>query len=113
MRELTLLYTSKDNDNCQKIEQLQSQLEDMKVEKWKDRELLSKTFADNNNLKTSLDRYRRQGECLATDLHRMNEELYQHWLGLKDIKTLAERLQLMPKFIRIYQDMRFDDQLFS
>lgn len=43
----------------------------------------------------------------------MNEELYQHWLALKDVKTLASRLHLLPKFIKIYEDLNFNDQLFN
>jgi hypothetical protein len=46
-------------------------------------------------------------------MHRMNEELYQHWLALKDIKTLATRLQLISRFSRIYEDLAFNDHLFS
>lgn len=46
-------------------------------------------------------------------MHRMNEELYQHWLSLKDIKTLTTRLQIFPKISRIYQDIPFNDQLFT
>jgi hypothetical protein len=42
----------------------------------------------------------------------MNEELYQHWLALKDIKTLAVRLQIFNKFSKIYEDVAFNDQLF-
>jgi len=58
-------------------------------------------------------KYKKQNECLVTDLHRMNEELYQHWLALKDIKVLATRLQIIPKFARIYSDLSFNDLLFA
>lgn len=58
------------------------------------------------------DKLKKQNECLVTDLHRMNEELYQHWLALKDIKTLAVRLQIFSKFSKIYEDVAFNDQLF-
>lgn len=42
----------------------------------------------------------------------MNEEMYQHWLALKDIKTLATRLQIFGKFFKIYEDLQYNDQLF-
>lgn len=41
-------------------------------------------------------------------MHRMNEELYQHWLALKDIKTLSTRLSIFPKFKRIYEDLSYN-----
>ena len=44
---------------------------------------------------------------------RMNEELYQHWLALKDVKTLAGRLQVFGKFLRIYDDLGFNEYLFG
>lgn len=46
-------------------------------------------------------------------MHRMNEELYQHWLALKDIKTLASRLQILHKFAKIYEDLNYNDRLFD
>ena len=49
---------------------------------------------------------------LAIDMHRINEELYQHWLALKDIKILSMRLDIFPKFKKIYEEMLFNEQLF-
>lgn len=46
------------------------------------------------------------------DLFRINEELYKHWLALKDIKTLLSRLNMYDKFERIFKDIPFDDVLF-
>ena len=43
----------------------------------------------------------------------MNEELYQHWLALKDIKTLANRLQILHKFSKIYEDLNYNERLFD
>ena len=53
-----------------------------------------------------------QNEMLATDMHRINEEMYQHWLALKDIKVLSMRLDIFPKFRKIYDEMLFNEQLF-
>ena len=64
-------------------------------------------------MRAMVNKYKRQNECLVTDMHRMNEELYQHWLALKDIKTLAIRLNSFSRFARIYEDLPFNDQLFS
>lgn len=41
-------------------------------------------------------------------MHRINEELYQHWLALKDIKTLAMRLDIFHKFKKIYEELLFN-----
>lgn len=43
---------------------------------------------------------------------KINEELFKHWLGLKDIKTLSLRLGMFDKFERIYRDIPFDDRMF-
>ena len=48
-------------------------------------------------------RFRKQNQMLAIDLHRINEELYQHWLALKDIKTLSIRLDSFNSFKKIYE----------
>ena len=45
---------------------------------------------------------------LAIDMHRINEELYQHWLALKDIKILSMRLDIFTKFKKIYEEMHFN-----
>lgn len=45
-------------------------------------------------------------------MHRMNEELYQHWIALKDIKTLSNRLGSFNKLAKIYDDIPFNSQLF-
>jgi hypothetical protein len=45
-------------------------------------------------------------------MHRINEELYQHWLALKDIKTLSQRLDIFQKFRKIYDELLFNEQLF-
>jgi len=45
-------------------------------------------------------------------MHRMNEELYQHWIALKDIKALTTRLGTFSHFRLIYQDVAFNDHLF-
>jgi hypothetical protein len=42
----------------------------------------------------------------------MNEYLYQHWIALKDIKALANRLGSFAQFKTIYEDLLFDDHLF-
>jgi hypothetical protein len=42
----------------------------------------------------------------------MNEELYQHWMALKDIKLLATRLGAFPQYRKIYEDLAFNDYLF-
>ena len=41
-------------------------------------------------------------------MHRINEELYQHWLALKDIKILSMRLDIFTKFKKIYEEMHFN-----
>lgn len=46
-------------------------------------------------------------------MHRMNEELYQHWLALKDVKILSTRLDIFPKFQRIYDDLGYNEFLFA
>ena len=43
----------------------------------------------------------------------MNEELYQHWLALKDVKHLSQRLGLYENFKRIFNDLAFNDRLFE
>ncbi len=43
----------------------------------------------------------------------MNEELYQHWLALKDIRVLSNRLGILHKFGKIYEDLAYNDQLFK
>jgi hypothetical protein len=45
-------------------------------------------------------------------MHRMNEELYQHWMALKDVKALATRLGSFAQFKKIYEDLQFNDHLF-
>jgi hypothetical protein len=45
-------------------------------------------------------------------MHRINEELYQHWLALKDIRTLSLRLDIFSKFRKIYDELLFNEQLF-
>lgn len=45
-------------------------------------------------------------------MHRINEELYQHWLALKDIRTLSQRLDIFNKFRKIYEELLFNEQLF-
>lgn len=42
----------------------------------------------------------------------MNEELYQHWIALKDIKSLSQRLGAFAQYRKIYEDLAFNDQLF-
>lgn len=42
----------------------------------------------------------------------MNEELYQHWIALKDIKILTNRLGNYTQIKKIYDDLMFNDQLF-
>lgn len=63
--------------------------------------------------KDQVAKYKKQNECLVTDMHRMNEELYQHWLALKDVQTLASRLQIFHKFSKIYEDLKYNDRLFD
>ena len=53
-----------------------------------------------------------KAECIITDMHRMNEELYQHWMALKDVKALATRLGSFAQFKKIYEDLQFNDHLF-
>lgn len=43
----------------------------------------------------------------------MNEELYQHWGALKDIKILQSRLGTYAHIKKIYEDIRFNERLFS
>ena len=57
-------------------------------------------------------RLRKQNECMATDMHRINEELYQHWVALKDIQTLTQRLNTYPHIRNIYDELPFNPQLF-
>ena len=45
-------------------------------------------------------------------MYRMNEELYQHWMALKDIKQLSTRLGSFPQYRKIYDDLLFNDHLF-
>ncbi len=113
MREVAVLYSSKEKDQGSLMEELRYQIQELKIEREGDREQAYKAFSDSENLKGMVGKYKRQNECLVTDMHRMNEELYQHWLALKDIKTLAARLQILPKFLRIYEDIPFNEQLFS
>jgi len=42
----------------------------------------------------------------------MNEELFQHWMALKDIKMLTTRLGHYPQVKKIYEDLSFNDYLF-
>lgn len=42
----------------------------------------------------------------------MNEELYQHWVALKDIKQLSARLGSFVQYKKIYDDLMFNDHLF-
>jgi hypothetical protein len=42
----------------------------------------------------------------------MNEELFQHWMALKDIKILTNRLGNYAQIKKIYEDLMFNDQLF-
>lgn len=70
-------------------------------------------IAEISALKEKLDKQKKQSECLVTDLHRMNEELYQHWLALKDIRVLSNRLGILHKFGKIYEDLAYNDQLFK
>jgi hypothetical protein len=42
----------------------------------------------------------------------MNEELYQHWMALKDVKALATRLGTFAQYRKIYDDVHFNDHLF-
>jgi hypothetical protein len=41
-------------------------------------------------------------------MHRLNEELYQHWLAMKDILVLSSRLNIYDNFRRIYDDLHFN-----
>lgn len=45
-------------------------------------------------------------------MYRMNEELYQHWMALKDIKALSTRLGSFAQYRKIYEDLLFNDHLF-
>jgi hypothetical protein len=45
-------------------------------------------------------------------MYRMNEELYQHWIALKDIKALSQRLGAFAQYRKIYEDLAFNDHLF-
>lgn len=61
--------------------------------------------AENGQLKAKT-------ECIITDMYRMNEELYQHWMALKDIKALTTRLGTFGQYRKIYEDVHFNDHLF-
>ena len=65
-----------------------------------------------NALKAQNTRFRKQNECIAADMHRINEELYQHWMALKDIQTLTLRLNTYPHLRNIYDELPFNSQLF-
>jgi hypothetical protein len=43
----------------------------------------------------------------------MKEKLHQYWSALKEVKTLAMRLQVMPKFNKIFEGLPFNDLLYS
>jgi hypothetical protein len=45
-------------------------------------------------------------------MHRINEELYQHWLALKEIKDLTTRNNNFDKIKKVYENLLFNDELF-
>ncbi len=53
------------------------------------RTLNEEAVIDSKKLLEERAAIKRQNEGLVTDLHRMNEELYQHWLALKDVRILG------------------------
>ena len=112
MSQITTLYTSKEQEQIVIIDELRKQIEELKQRKICEKDIEVKLLAECSSAKGQIDKFKQQNECLVTDLHRMNEELYQHWLALKDIKTLSTRLGSFNKFIKIYNDMAYNDQLF-
>ena len=94
------------------IEELRKQLDEVRKQKKIDEEVFQRMLEETKIYPPQIEKFKKQNECLVTDLHRMNEELYQHWLALKDIKTLSTRLGTFNKFIKIYEDMTYNDQLF-
>ena len=113
MREVTQLYASKEKDQGLLVEELTSQVKELREACEGEKERTHRNSNESDSMRILVAKYKRQNECLVTDMHRMNEELYQHWLALKDVKTLASRLSLFTNFSRIYQDLPFNDQLFN
>lgn len=112
MSQITTLYSSKEQDLMKVIHELKCQIDELRQKASCDQEIYNRIMEEGTSVKQQIDKFRKQNECLVTDLHRMNEELYQHWLALKDIKTLSTRLGSFNKFIKIYEDLPFNDQLF-
>lgn len=60
----------------------------------------------------NLERHKIQNDNLLRQLHETTDEAYLYWTALKDMKTLSTRLGLFNRFVRIYEDIRFQDSSF-
>jgi hypothetical protein len=43
----------------------------------------------------------------------MNEELYEHWAALREIKAMAAKLGILQRISKVYEDLPFNNYLFS
>lgn len=82
------------------------------MERGCDRQIEGKVMEEASMLRAENGQLKAKAECIITDMYRMNEELYQHWMALKDVKALATRLGTFAQYRKIYEDVHFNDHLF-
>ena len=76
------------------------------------RESEEKVIQENKQLREENLGLKSKNDCIVTDMYRMNEELYQHWSALKDIKILIGRMGYYSQVRKLYEDIRFNEHLF-
>lgn len=73
MAQLTVLYTTKEKDHLILIDQLRKEIVDIQSQRKYDKDIELRLSEDAGVFKSQVAKYKKQNECLVTDMHRMNE----------------------------------------
>ena len=113
MHRLNENHRVKEAELLVRLEQKDRELAEKATEVTTNEQTTKDIASENKKLRDEMLGLRSKNDCIVTDMYRMNEELYQHWMTLRDIKLLTSRNGQYLTIRKLYEDIGFNDHLFS